>query len=309
MSSWSGNNVGLLSFTCITIITSRSKQRSKTQGIIKGSFLFRIVLDSCLFLSIAIQPPVLSALEKISQSYRLYPISLLTPILHSYIPLLEVASTSKGFSHHILSLFPAHFPGGSQRQHLKAQLQAPPHWMTSGASQPHNPGTQALQLGSRLFRNSLPQHSWLSLQTLPSPWPSPGHALHRPCSGVCPEWMLSFLPCSFTDWIPKLPPWNNSSNASPGFSPVWFPPHPSRLHSMACPSPAELIIYRDSFSRRQWKASDLKHTECLLLMPPEKLAHRKHLTTLLKWNLSGNCDCKERAVLCKTGMEESEERR
>lgn len=165
----------------------------------------RIALDSYLFLSIAIQPPVLSALEKISQTYHLYPIPLPTPILDSYIPLLEVASTSKGFSYHILSLFPAYFPGGSQRQHLKAQLQAPPHWVTSGASQPHNPGTQAPQLGSRLFRNSLPQHSWLSLQTLPSPWPLPGHALHWPCSGVCPEWMLSFLPYSFTDWIPKLP--------------------------------------------------------------------------------------------------------
>ena len=32
--------------------------------------------------------------------------------------------------------------------------------------------------------------------------------------------------------------------------------------------------------------SNLKHRECLLLMPSKKLAHRKHLTTLLEWNLS-----------------------
>lgn len=32
--------------------------------------------------------------------------------------------------------------------------------------------------------------------------------------------------------------------------------------------------------------SDLKHRDCLLLMPSKKLAHRKHLTTLLEWNLS-----------------------
>ena len=32
--------------------------------------------------------------------------------------------------------------------------------------------------------------------------------------------------------------------------------------------------------------SNLKHSECLLLMPSKKLAHRKHLTTLLEWNLS-----------------------
>ena len=55
--------------------------------------------------------------------------------------------------------------------------------------------------------------------------------------------------------------------------------------------------------------SDLKHRECLLLMPSEKLALKKNLTTLLKWNLSENCDCKDRAVVCKRGMEESEERR
>lgn len=97
--SWSGNSLGLLSFTCISTITSRSKQRRKTQGISKGSFLFRIALDSCLFLSTAIQPPVLSVLEKISQTYHLYPIPLPTPILGSYIPLMKGAGTSEGFSY------------------------------------------------------------------------------------------------------------------------------------------------------------------------------------------------------------------
>ena len=49
--------------------------------------------------------------------------------------------------------------------------------------------------------------------------------------------------------------------------------------------------------------SDLKHRECLLLMPSKKLA-LKNFTTLLKWNLSENCDCKDRAVGCKRGMEQ-----
>ena len=97
VSSRSGNNLCLLSFTCISIITSRSKQRGKTRGISKGSFLFRIALDSCPFLSTAIQPPVPSVLENISRTSHLYPIPLLTPILDSHVPSWRLQPLPKGF--------------------------------------------------------------------------------------------------------------------------------------------------------------------------------------------------------------------
>lgn len=97
VSSRSGNNLCLLSFTCISIITSRSKQRGKTRGISKGSFLFRIALDSCSFLSTAIQPPVPSVLENISRTSHLYPIPLPTPILDSHVPSWRLQPLPKGF--------------------------------------------------------------------------------------------------------------------------------------------------------------------------------------------------------------------
>lgn len=89
-------DLGYLSFTYISTITAGQNREGRLKELLKAPFCSELPL-SCLFLSTLFQPPVLSVLEKISQTYHLYPIPLHDPNFRLLYPPLGGASTFRGF--------------------------------------------------------------------------------------------------------------------------------------------------------------------------------------------------------------------